>query len=44
VVLGLSVVARFSRFKSLVLTIIYVVLSLAITVIPSLLFGGVAGG
>jgi hypothetical protein len=44
VVLGLSVVARFSRFKSLVLTIIYAALSLAITVIPSLLVGGVAGG
>lgn len=43
VVLGLSVVARFSRFKSLVLTVILAALSLAATVVPSLLFGGAAG-
>jgi hypothetical protein len=44
VVLGLSVVARFSRFKSLALTLVYVALSLAVTVIPSFLVGGLAGG
>jgi len=44
VVLGLAVVARFSRVKSLVLTLIYAALSLALAVIPSLLFGGAAGG
>jgi hypothetical protein len=44
VVLGLSVVARFSRKKSLVLALIYAVLSLAVTVIPSLLAGMFAGG
>jgi uncharacterized membrane protein YhaH (DUF805 family) len=44
VVLGLSVVARFSRFKSLVLTLVYAALSLVITVVPSLLVGGLAGG
>jgi hypothetical protein len=44
VVVGLSVVAGFSRKKSLVLTLVYVVLSLAVTVIPGLLLGGAAGG
>jgi hypothetical protein len=44
VVLGLSVAARFSRMKSLVLTLIYAALSLAVTVIPSLLTGMFAGG
>jgi hypothetical protein len=44
VVVGLSVAAQFSRVKSLVLTIIYVVVSLAITALPTLLVGGLAGG
>jgi hypothetical protein len=45
VVLGLAVVARFSRKKSLVLTLIFAALSLAITTIPSFLagLGGAAG-
>ena len=42
--LGLSVVARFSRLKALVLTLIYAVLSLAVVVLPTLLFGGASGG
>ncbi|GAB4532021.1 MAG: hypothetical protein Kow0063_12020 [Anaerolineae bacterium] len=44
VVVGLSVAARFSRVKSLVLTLIYVVVSLAVMALPTLLFGGLAGG
>jgi hypothetical protein len=44
VVVGVSVAARFSRVKSLVLTLIYVIVSLAVTTLPSLLFGGMAGG
>jgi len=44
VVVGLSVAARFSRVKSLVLTLVYVVVSLAVTTLPTLLFGGLAGG
>jgi hypothetical protein len=44
VLVGLAVAAGFSRKKSLVLTLIYGALSLAITVIPGLLFGGMAGG
>jgi len=44
VVVGLSVAAHFSRMKSLVLTLIYVVVSLAVTALPMLLFGGLAGG
>lgn len=47
VVLGLSVVTRFSRKKSMMLTLIYVVVSLIVVVlpvIPSILFGGAAGG
>jgi hypothetical protein len=39
-----SVAARFSRVKSLVLTLVYVVVSLAVTVLPTLLFGGLTGG
>jgi hypothetical protein len=44
VVVGVSVVARFGRVKSLVLTLIYVAVSLAVTTLPTLLFGGLAGG
>jgi hypothetical protein len=44
VVVGLSAVARFSRVKSLVLTIVYAALTLALTAVPTLLFGGLAGG
>jgi hypothetical protein len=44
VVVGVSVAARFSRVKSLVLTLVYVVVSLAVTVLPTLLFGGLTGG
>lgn len=40
VVLGLAVAARFGRGKSLALTLLYAVLSLGITVLPTLLFGG----
>ena len=40
VVLGVSVVARFSRGKSLPLTLLYAALSLGMTVLPTLLFGG----
>lgn len=43
VVVGLSVAARFSRVKSLVLTLIYVAVSLAVMVLPTLLFGGLVG-
>ena len=43
VVVGLAVAARFSRRKALVLTLIYAALSLAVTTLPSLLFGGFAG-
>jgi hypothetical protein len=44
VVLGLAVVARFSRKKALVVTVIYVVISLAVNVLPSVLFGSALGG
>jgi hypothetical protein len=44
VVVGLAVAAQFSRKKSLVLTVIYAAISLAVTAIPSLLLGGLAGG
>jgi len=44
VVLGLSVAARFSRVKSLILTLIYAALALALTTLPSLLFGGATVG
>lgn len=43
VVVGLAVAARFSRARALVLTLIYVALSLAATTLPSVLFGGFAG-
>jgi cell division protein FtsL len=43
-VLGLAVVARFSRRKALAVTIIYVVISLAVNVLPSMLFGSALGG
>jgi hypothetical protein len=44
VVVGLAVVARFSRTKSLILTLIYAALALAFTVLPTLLFSGMMGG
>jgi hypothetical protein len=44
VVLGLAVVARFSRKKAMVVTVIYVAISLAINVLPSVLFGSAIGG
>jgi len=44
VVLGVSVVARFGRGKSLALTVVYAGLSLGLTVLPTLLFGGMMGG
>ncbi len=44
VVLGLSVVTRFGRGKSLALTVVYAVLALVIPVLPILLFGGMMGG
>lgn len=44
VVLGVSVVARFGRGKSLALTVVYATLALAIPVLPVLLFGGMAVG
>ena len=44
VVVGLSVAAKFSRVKSLVLTIIYAALALALTALPTLLFGGLMAG
>lgn len=44
VVLGVAVVARFGRGKALVLTLVYAVLALAITVLPVLLFGGTGAG
>ena len=43
VVIGLAVVARFGRGKSLILTLIYAVLVLGFAVLPSLLFGGMMG-
>ncbi len=43
VVVGLSVVARFGRVKSTALTLIYAALSLALVVLPTLLFGGMSG-
>jgi len=43
VVVGLSVVARFGRAKSTALTLVYAALSLALVVLPSLLFGGMSG-
>ncbi len=44
VVLGLAVVARFGRGKSLVLILIYAALSLGLAVLPSLLFSSAFGG
>lgn len=44
VTLGLAVVARFSRGKSLIITLLYAVLALGTSVLPTLLFGGVFGG
>lgn len=44
VVIGLAVVARFSRGKSLALTLVYAVLSVAAAVVPTVLFGGMGGG
>jgi hypothetical protein len=44
VAVGLSVVARFGRVKATALTLVYAALSLALVVLPSLLFGGMAGG
>ena len=43
VMLGLSVVARFGRGKSLALTFVYAVLSLTLLVLPTFLFGGMMG-
>jgi hypothetical protein len=43
VAIGLSVVARFGRVKATALTLIYAALSLALVVLPTLLFGGMAG-
>ena len=42
-VLGLSVVARISRGKSLILVVIYAILALGVMVGPTLLFSGMAG-
>lgn len=39
-VVGLAVAARFGRGKSLALTLLYAALSLGVTVLPTLLFGG----
>ncbi len=44
VAVGLSVVARFGRVKSTALTLVYAALSLALVVLPTLLFGGASGG
>lgn len=44
VMLGVSVVARVGRGKSLVLTFIYAALALGLAALPSLLFGGMMGG
>ncbi len=44
VVIGVSVAARFGRGKSLVLTIIYGVLVLAVAALPSLIFAGMMPG
>ncbi len=44
VVVGVAVVARFGRGKALVLTLVYAVLALALTVLPVLLFGGMGVG
>ncbi|MBE7468840.1 MAG: hypothetical protein DPW09_02295 [Anaerolineae bacterium] len=44
VVLGLAVAARLGRGKALLLTLVYAALALGITVLPTLLFGGMMGG
>ncbi|HXV98612.1 MAG TPA: YIP1 family protein [Anaerolineae bacterium] len=44
VVLGVSVTARFGRGKSLLLTLLYAVLFTGVTVLPTLLFGGMMAG
>ncbi len=44
VVLGVAVAARFGRGKALLLTLLYAVLSLGISVLPTLLFGGMMAG
>lgn len=44
VVLGLSMAARMGRGKSLLLTVLYAALTLGLTVLPTLVFGGVFGG
>jgi hypothetical protein len=44
VVLGLSVAARMGRGKSLLLTLLYAVLTLGLTVLPTVIFGGAFGG
>ncbi|HEX9922552.1 MAG TPA: YIP1 family protein [Anaerolineae bacterium] len=44
VVVGLSVAARMGRGKSLLLTLLYAALTLGLTVLPSLIFGGAFGG
>jgi hypothetical protein len=43
VAVGLSVVARFGRVKATTLTLVYAALSLALVVLPTLLFGGMSG-
>lgn len=43
VAVGLAIVARFGRGKSLMLTLIYAALTLAFAALPSLLFGGMMG-
>jgi len=42
--LGVAGVAHISRGKALILTLVYAVLALAITVLPMLLFGGMGAG
>jgi len=43
VVVGLSVAARFRRGKSLLLVLLYAILALGLTVLPTLLFGRMMG-
>jgi hypothetical protein len=43
VVVGLSVAARFSQGKSLLLVLLYAILALGLTVLPTLLFGRMMG-
>jgi hypothetical protein len=43
VVVGLAVVARFGRVKATALTLVYAALTLALAVLPTLLFGGMSG-